>query len=199
MRVSWFPYLGLPSPTSGAFTENFDHTWSQRWTVFGGNWSARNDALSTVPASANGAKAVAMETAFTNFTYAADVSVEASGDAGLIFRVTKPDIGTDAYCGYYAGINAKTSELVLGYVNNSWHQITSAPMEFTPNKSYRLKVEASGSRLRVFLGASQRAILDVQDDHFSSGMIGVRNYCKDGDRSLSSFSTLVVNEIKKVD
>jgi len=55
--------------------------WSQRWTVFGGNWSATAmAALNTVPASANGAKALAMETAFTNFSYEADVLV---GPAGM--------------------------------------------------------------------------------------------------------------------
>jgi hypothetical protein len=199
MRVSWFPYLGLPMPTSGAFTENFDQTWSQHWTVFGGNWSARNDTLSTVPGSANGAKALAMETAFTNFTYAANISVGPSGDAGLIFRASKPDIGADAYCGYYAGINPKTSELVLGYANNSWHEIARVPMHFEANKSYRLKVEASGSRLRLFIGASQQPILEAHDDHCSSGMIGVRDYCTDGDQSLSSFSNLVAYEISKAD
>ncbi len=34
MRISWFPCLGVPSPTAGSFSENFDPTWSRRWTVF---------------------------------------------------------------------------------------------------------------------------------------------------------------------
>src|SRR6202041_4166532 len=110
-----------------AFTETFDQNWSQRWTVFGGNWSARNGTLSTVPGSANGAKALAMETAFTNFTYEADVSVGAAGDAGLIFRVSKPDIGADAYCGYYVGIDSGNSDLELGYASNPWHSTINVP------------------------------------------------------------------------
>ena len=36
-----------------------------------------------------------METAFTNFTCDADVSVGRRGDAGVIFRAGKPDIGAD--------------------------------------------------------------------------------------------------------
>ncbi|HTL73916.1 MAG TPA: PA14 domain-containing protein, partial [bacterium] len=66
LRVSWFPYLGTPAPATGSFAENFDSTWSQRWTVFGGNWTVRNNTLSTMPASANGVKALATATAFTN-------------------------------------------------------------------------------------------------------------------------------------
>ncbi len=58
-----------------------------------------------------------METAFTNFTYEADVSVGPVGNAGLVFRVSKPDIGADAYCGYYIGIDAQNSELEFGYAS----------------------------------------------------------------------------------
>jgi len=194
LRVSWFPYLGTPAPTVGSFTENFDSTWSRRWTVFGGNWSARDGALSTVPASAVGAKALAMETAFTNFIYEADVSVGSVGNAGLIFRASKPDIGADAYCGYYVGINAQGSALEFGYASNAWHAITNVPMPFAANKFHRLKVQADGSRLRIFVTDTNQPVVDIRDDHFSSGMIGVRLYCGDGDRSYSSYSNLAVTE-----
>jgi hypothetical protein len=197
MRISWFPYLGIPSPTAGAFAETFDQNWSQRWTVFGGNWSARNGTLSTVPDSANGAKALAMETAFTNFTYEADVSVGSAGDAGLIFRVSKPDIGADAYCGYYAGINSGRSELEFGYASNSWNPIAHVPMTFTANKSYHLKVEADGPHFRIFIDHADQPVMEVEDHHFSSGMVGVRDYCADGDRSFSSFANPVASEIKE--
>jgi hypothetical protein len=192
MRLSWLPYLGTPSPTSGSFTENFDSTWSQRWTVFGGNWSARNGTLSTVPGSANGAKALATQTAFTNFTYEGDVSVGAVGNAGLIFRVTRPDIGADAYCGYYAGINAQNARLEFGYASNSWHALTNVPMPFTANTFYHLKIQALGSHLRVFVNDTNQPLVDWHDSTFAGGMLGVRDYCTDGNQSLSSFSNLVV-------
>jgi len=195
MRVSWFPYLGAPAPTTGLFTENFDPTWSSRWTVFGGNWTARNGVLSTVPASANGAKALAMTTAFTNFTYEMDVSVGSVGNAGLVFRASKPDIGADAYCGYYVGINAAGSDVELGYANNGWHAITNVSMTIATNTFYRLKVQAQGSRLRIYINNSNQALIDLRDGNFSSGMVGVRDYCTDGDRSLSSFAQPVAREL----
>jgi len=196
MRLSWFPYLGIPSPTTDSFTENFDPSWCARWTTFGGNWLARNGSLSTVPASPNGAKALAMATAFTNFTYEGDVSVGSEGNAGLIFRVSKPDIGSDAYCGYYIGINSGSSQLEFGYANNGWHEISNVSMRFAANKFYHLKVQAFGPHLKIFVDHSTHPALDVQDDHFSSGMIGVRDFCIDHDQSLSSYSNLLAKEVQ---
>ena len=195
LRVSWFPYLGTPSPTTGSFSENFDSTWCQRWTTFGGNWLARNGSLSTVPASANGAKAVAMATAFTNFTYEGDVWVGATGNAGLIFRVSKPEIGADAYCGYYAGINAQNARLEFGYASNGWHAITNVSMPLSANTSYHLKVQTLGSRIRVYVSNTNQPVVDLRDGTFAGGMLGVRDYCPDGNQSLSGFSNLVATEV----
>ncbi len=194
LRVSWFPYLGAAAPMNQTFTEKFDSTWGQRWTAFGGNWSARNQTLSTVPGSANGAKALAMTTAFTNFSYEADVLVGTVGNAGLIFRVSKPDIGADAYCGYYAGINPVSGQLEFGWASNSWHSITNVPLPLAANTFYHLKVQTLGSRIRIFVTDTNQPVIDMNDGHFSGGMTGVRDYCADGDQSISSFSNLVVKE-----
>jgi hypothetical protein len=192
LRVSWFPWLGERKAPK-VFAEKFDSRWSERWTVFGGNWIAREGKLSTVPASANGAKAIAMETAFTNFTYEGDVSVGPLGNAGLVFRVSKPDIGSDAYCGYFVGINAQESQIEFGCASNSWHSITKVPMTFIPNKFYHLKVEANGPRIRIFVTNMELPAIDVRDNSFAGGMIGVRDFCTDGNRSLSSFSNLTAS------
>lgn len=189
LRISWFPWLGERKPAD-SFSEKFGSDWGERWTVFGGNWAVRNGALSTMPASANGAKALAMETAFTNFTYEGDVSVGPLGNAGLIFRVSKPDIGSDAYYGYYAGINAQESQFEFGCVSNSWRSVTNVPMSFTPNTFYHLKIEATGPRIRVFVTNMELPVADLRDSSFAGGMIGVRDFCTDGNRSLSSFSNL---------
>jgi hypothetical protein len=195
LRVSWFPYLGTPSPLAGSFGENFGPSWCGRWTTFGGNWMARNGLLSTVPGSANGAKAIAMATVFTNFVYEGDIQVCDAGDAGLIFRLSKPDIGADTYCGYYAGINSQSTKLVFGYADNGWHEIKSVPMNFTANRFYHLKIRALGTLLQVFVNGSNQAAIEVSDSHFSSGMIGVRDYCDDPDKSISSFSNLSATEL----
>ena len=192
LRVSWFPWLGKHK-AANSFAEKFDSSWSERWTVFGGNWMARDGALSTMPASANGAKAIATETDFSNFTYEGDVSVGPLGNAGLIFRVSKPDIGSDTYCGYYIGINAQESQFEFGCVSNSWRSITNVPMSFTPNKFYHLKIETDGPHIRIFVTNMEFPAIDVRDNSFAHGMIGVRDFCTDGNRSLSSFSNLRIS------
>lgn len=194
LRVSWFPVLGDPRPTTGSFTEGFDLNWSRRWTVFGGNWLAQDGDLMTVPGSANGAKAIAMVTFFTNFSYEADVSVGPAGDAGLIFRVNWPDIGADAYRGYYAGISAQQGGLVFGCASNAWFPLKNVPFRFDANRKYHLKVEAAGSHFSIFLNDAIKPALEADDPRFGAGMIGVRDYCTDSDRSLSSFSNLKVVE-----
>lgn len=195
LRLSWFPYLGAPQPVCGTFTEPFDPSWCSRWTTFGGNWLCRDGILSTVPASANGAKALAMATAFTNFVYEGNIRVGPEGDAGLIFRVSKPDIGGDSYCGYYAGLSAGNSILQLGYADNSWHELARVPVAFAPNKFYHLKITAEGPRIRVYVNGADWAAIDVTDRHFTSGMLGVRDYCSNGDESLSGFSGLAAREL----
>ena len=194
LRVSWFPFLGTPSPTTGFFKENFNATWCERWTTFGGNWLARDGKLSTVPASANGAKALAMATAFTNFIFEGDVSVGPSGNAGLIFRASKPDIGADTYCGYYAGINSRESKLQFGCASNFWYEIASTPMKFAANQFYHLKIQAQGSHIKIFVGDATQPAMDLRNGNFSSGMIGVRDYCPDEKQSLSSFANLMATE-----
>ena len=91
---------------------------------------------------------------------------ERSGNAGLIFRVSKPDIGADAYCGYYVGINARNSQVLLGFADNSWHELARAPMTFVANTFYHLKVQAVGPRLRIFVNGSDKPAIDISDNHF---------------------------------
>jgi hypothetical protein len=196
LRLSWFPVLGTPEPLTGSFQEKFGPDWACRWTVFGGNWLARDGALNTVPASANGAKALALATAFTNFVFEGDVAVGPVGDAGLIFRASKPDIGADAYCGYYAGINAQDSKLVFGCASNAWCQLASAPATFAQNHGYHLKIVAQGSHFQVYLGDRPAPLIDAYDHTFSGGMIGVRDYCTDDKQSVSRFARLQVKELR---
>jgi len=47
------------------------------------------------------------------------------------------------------------------------------------------------------LGNGSQPVVDVQDHHFVSGMIGVRDYCTDGDMSISSYSNLVATEVNR--
>jgi regulation of enolase protein 1 (concanavalin A-like superfamily) len=194
MRISWFPYLGTPAPTVGSFTENFDSTWSERWTVIGGNMRARDSALSTMSNSNGGAKAVAIATKFADFIYEADVKIGTEGDAGLLLRLSKPDIGNDNYHGYYFGIDAKNDQVVFGKSLNAWTSLGNAAKAINPNQYYRLKIEAIGANFRLFVDDMVNPVIDVNDATISEGMIGTRIHSNFSDNCYSSFTNLTANE-----
>jgi len=195
LRISWFPYLGDPRPDAGVLNESFDDQWTGHWTTFGGNWYVLNHMLHTAPGSGNGAKAVAMGSAFTNVTLDVNVSVGPVGDAGLIFRASKPDIGSDAYFGYYAGINAANAEVEFGYASNSWHPLATIPLTIVSNTPYHLRVVANGPRIRVYVQDMGTPMIDMQDAAWTHGMVGVRDYCTDPNQSSATFADFNAEEM----
>ncbi len=198
LRVTDFPVLNMALPAASAYHDNFASGHADGWILYGGGWFVRDGALH--PASnaggssygMSGVKAIATETLFADFTYDADVSVGPTGDAGLVFRVSKPAIGADAYAGYYAGISAEKGQVLLGKSDNAWTQMQSASVPIAPNKAYHLRVQAQGARLRVFVDDMQKPVFDVQDNAHVAGAIGVRHYGTDPVKIVAAFSGLRV-------
>lgn len=78
-------------------------------STFGGSWTDRDGQY--VAERAKDGKAMFKDQADArDFTYEANISVEAGGDAGLIFRVHDPTPYLDGYHGYYFGLSARKSE-----------------------------------------------------------------------------------------
>lgn len=101
-----------------------------------------------------------------------------NGNAGLIFRVSKPAAGADNYYGYFVGLST-LGTLVLGRANGSWREIGSAKLEVKADTSYHLKVEVRGSSISVFVNWVTTPMIKVTDTTYASGMIGVRMYQAD--------------------
>ena len=55
-----------------------------------------------------------------------------------------------------------------------------------------MRVEARGSRLRVFLDDATTPILEASDSMFAAGSVGVRHYNAQPDRTHAAFSRLSV-------
>jgi hypothetical protein len=94
------------------------------------------------------------------------------------------------------GICPAASQIRFGYASNGWHQVATAAMTFKTNTFYHLKIEAAGSRIRVFVKDTNSPALDVTNSTFGSGMVGVRIYSIDGNQCLSGYSNLVVQEFR---
>jgi hypothetical protein len=167
------------------FSDNFDDGNANGWTTYGGTWSVVSGQYN-VAANA-GAKSVADGTSFSNFTYDADVTIGAAGDAGLIFRVTNPATGMDSYTGYYAGISYAGS-VVLGKANNNWTQLATTAMTITANTLYHMRVVADGSIIKVYVADMVTPKINFTDSSYTVGAIGLRTFNAD-----AKFDNVTVN------
>ncbi|MBC8059827.1 MAG: AbfB domain-containing protein [Clostridiaceae bacterium] len=173
-----------PSSAGSALIDNFEDGNANGFTNYGGTWSVTNGQYN-VGANA-GAKSIANGMYFSNFTYDADVSVN-GGDAGLLFRVTKPTSGVDSYTGYYVGINA--NQVVLGKANNNWTQIATSPMTTTANTMYHIRVVTNDSNIKVYVSDMNTPKINITDTSYAFGTIGLRTY-----NSVAKFDNILVKQ-----
>ena len=138
-----------------------------------------------------GNKAVLKDHVFTDFVYEADVTVEkqspvgsdaSSAQAGLIFRVSNPENGGDAYEGYYVCIDAHNRWVSLGKVTDGkWSEIAKKKTSIEYGVTYHVTVAVSGNHIVVYVNydGEQYAKIDVTDSDHASGTIGLRNWLSD--------------------
>jgi hypothetical protein len=171
IQLSKLLNTGIPATTS--FADDFNDGNANGWTSYGGSWSVSNGELTVN--SGPGYKSLPF-TYFNDFTYEADVTIASgTGDAGVIFRAKNPAVGTDSYQGYYAGI-ATNGQVVLGKSNNNWTLIGSAPMTIAAGTKYRIKVEALGTSIKVFVNDMVTPKITAIDNSYLGGQTGVRVY-----------------------
>ncbi|MFD7659015.1 glycoside hydrolase family 43 protein [Actinosynnema sp. NPDC059797] len=151
--------------------DNFADDNSYGWKTHGGSWTASGGRLSA--GSSAGGKAL-LDTNFGDFTQDTTVSITSGrGDAGVVFRATRPAVGVDAYSGYYAGISP-AGRVVLGRADNSWTQLGAAPVAVRPGATHRLRVTAVGASIEVYVDDLTTPRISVTDTTFASGANGVR-------------------------
>ncbi|MBC8059588.1 MAG: DUF1080 domain-containing protein [Clostridiaceae bacterium] len=172
-----------PMPSSN-FTANFNDGTSSQWNIFGGNWSVKDNKY--VVASNPGAKSIATNTNFSDFTYETDLKIGANqpnSNAGVLFRLNSPGVGADNFKGYYAGIgeNGNDAGVILGKSNGSWTALSFQPMTIDPTKSYHIKVMTLGSSIKVYVNNMDTPIIDTVDNSYISGSIGLRTWNVDAE------------------
>ena len=163
---------GTIKPVEMSSQDNFCDGNSLGWTTYSATWTVSNGRY--VTQQNPDAKAL-LNTQFSALAYEADVTPGASGDAGLIFRVSNPGAGLDAYKGYYAGIAAGSDRVVLGKANGgAWTELASAAVTIDPNVTYHLAVVANGDRISVYLNHSTVPSVTAIDSTYASGTLGIR-------------------------
>lgn len=178
---------GTIEPVTMRVRDNFADGNSLGWKTYGGSWSAGGGSY--LAGGSPGGKAL-LDTAFADFTYDADVTVgpgsgaagsgdarnleAGSGDAGLLFRATRPAVGVDSYAGYYAGIGP-AGEVVLGRADDgAWTPLDSAQLPLPSGSDHHLRVAAVGSTIKVYVDDMTTPTISVTDDTYRVGANGVR-------------------------
>ena len=160
------------------YSQNFDSGSAGEWTTYGGTWSVAGGVYSA--ATAPGAKSVVSSVEAADLEYEADIKITGtSGDAGVIFRVSSPSTGADAYYGYYAGIDMARQGVVLGRAANNWTPITSVAMTIVRGQTYHIKVVAEGASIKVYVNDMSTPKISANDSTYQSGSIGLRTYGAD--------------------
>ncbi|MFD7439568.1 glycoside hydrolase family 43 protein [Streptomyces sp. NPDC059861] len=168
--------------------DNFADGNALGWRTHGGTWSAAGGRYRA--GHSLGGKAL-LDTAFADFTYDADVTPDArDGDAGLVFRVTGPSVGSDSYSGYYAGIGA-SGKVVLGRADGGWTQLGTGRLAIAPGSTHRLRVTAVGTSIKVYVDDMSTPKISVTDGTYRSGATGVRVF-----GTPASFDNLAVSPVR---
>lgn len=121
-----------------------------------------------------------------------------AAEGGLLFRLQHPEAGVDGYDGYYFGLDVVHQRVILGKSNTqakqSWTELARKKMTLEYGKSYRLTVKASGSHIQCFVNEKKDSYpkIDLVDDEFSAGMVGLRGRMAD-----VSFKKLTVGSYPK--
>jgi hypothetical protein len=229
LRVTDFPEIGIPRRANTSYRDNFATGHADGWVNYGGSWAVLEGELCAASnwgswgSGIRGVKSVATATNFTDFTYTANITLGTAENAGLIFRVSNPSIGVDAYNGYYVGLDTANQRIVLGKSEGYWRELASKSMkivpnhdfngyyvnpdavnpdsgrvlsftkvEIVPNQMYHIKIIAQGSRIQVFLADVDRPQIDMMDNTFTKGSIGVRSYSSSQKGTQAKFGSLLV-------
>ncbi|WP_446743558.1 family 16 glycoside hydrolase [Silvibacterium acidisoli] len=119
------------------------------WKTYGGSWQQRNGMVINA-SDERGAKVVAGNSKWGDYQIDTDMRLMGRvGDAGVILRVSNPEIGVDAYRGYYVGLNLRTASLLAGITDYEWLMRAPVPVPggVRQNTWYHLHVVVVGCRL----------------------------------------------------
>ncbi|MCC2683894.1 MAG: sulfatase [Paenibacillaceae bacterium] len=159
---------------SNSFSAKFGDGRDYGWVKFGGTWTLDNDQYKAV--GNNGAKSAAGIAYYEDMTYEADITPTQSGKAGLFFRASDYGTGAYAFHGYLAQFETGNDQLELIRMDNGskFTIQTAGNIPISLNQTYHMKIVASGSNIKVYLGDMTTAKINVNDSTYTGGGIGLR-------------------------
>jgi GH43 family beta-xylosidase len=145
-------------------------------------------------------KSVIGDSNWSDYTVETDIKLGANtqvgGNTGIIFRVNNPADGTllgqnrnDFLQGYMAYLAA--DGVHLGKFNYNFKELTSTALTDMVGNWQHMKVVASGTRIKVYVGDMENPLIDYTDQSdsaFMHGKIGVRSL--NSESSIDNFTVM---------
>lgn len=162
-------------------TLNLDFSGSGPFQVCDGDWAIENGEYRV--AEAMSAKTVAMDGSNPEAFSDADVELTVRvmngaypSYAGLLFRLSACQPGPNQASGYFAGLNPWEGRVVLAKLRNQFIAITNAAYAVRTNFPHRLRLEARGNQLKVFMDGNLTPLISVTDASYQTGGFGLSTY-----------------------
>jgi alpha-L-arabinofuranosidase len=152
-----------PSPSLAGFTQ------------YGGTWTITNGTL--LSRSGSGPRILATAGAQSSGDLSVQVRFAAKdgGDAGLVFQVTQPGLGADAFTGYEVSLSP-AGNVVLGRHLQNWTLINQTACSVPLDQWIPLEVKYTNAVLTVLVNGSRLIQYTDTQSPLTSGQVGLRNY-----------------------
>jgi hypothetical protein len=142
--------------------------------AYGGDWTLEGQELRV--SGSDGPKLVAESRRISNGTVAVEMLLpeRQGGPAGLIVKVSDPDVGADRFTGYEVSLDPVRNVVLLGRHRQNWEPITTVPYEIPVGRWIHLAVQMTETDLDVSVdGVHVLSYHDV-DHPLTTGAIGLR-------------------------
>jgi hypothetical protein len=161
------------------------------WVHYGNdpNWSINNGTYyANIPNEFKLAATNNMN--LSNFSLEGDLNVTGPGNAGFLLRMNTPEDGVDQVNGYYVGISKGANDSVfIGKHSHSWYQFPGT-QNISSKSIHHLKIIANGANIKVYVDYANSPQINLNDNTYSNGMIGLRAIA-----TAATWSNLVVTNL----
>jgi len=179
--VAWISYRhrypALP------YRDGFANRSTDEWTPYGGSWRLKGDEMVN-RSDEPGAMLITGSPRWSNMQMDVDVRLRSmTGDVGVILRVSQPEVGVDAFRGYYVGIRSYDAALVVNRSDHDGLEARPIPMQGGVQVGvwYHLHVVMAGCDLAVAATnkSTGQITYEAMHDHpgecIAQGRVGLRS------------------------
>lgn len=165
------------------YHDSFVEREANEWTPLGGSWSVNNGEMVN-RSDEPGSKLITGSPLWTDYQVDTDLELRAhGGDVGVVVRVSHPEVGINAYRGYYVGLRSDDSALVIGRADDNWLEGLPIPVSEGVQIGvwYHLKVVVVGCEIAAEATdlddnrITYAAFRDEPQGCIPNGMIGLRS------------------------